>query len=122
MKKKTQKLGVIFGIILLTTIMSGCTQQTDDADNFIGTWITEIKTNPMSGSNYTETRIFYANGSYITTNLEIGRIPGAWRLSNGKLIIDTYYPGTYEYSFSENNTILHLISVSGGFSENLTKQ
>jgi hypothetical protein len=122
MKKKTQKLGVIFGIILLTTIMSGCTQQTDDADNFIGTWITEIKTNPMSGSNYTETRIFYANGSYITTNLEIGRIPGTWRLSNGKLIIDTYYPGTYEYSFSENNTILHLISVSGGFSENLTKQ
>lgn len=108
--------------LLLCISLSGCQQSTSDADKFVGTWITEIKTNPMSETNYTETRIFYENGSYVTTNLGIGQVPGTWRLSDEKLVIDTYYPGTYEYSFSENYTMLQLTSISTGYTENLTKQ
>ena len=116
-----QKQCFIIVILLFSLSLSGCQQTNSDADKFIGTWTTELKTNPMGG-NYTETRTFATNGSYYTTNLGSGHIPGSWRLSDEKLVIDTYYPSTYRYSFSENNTILHLTSVSGGGTENLTKQ
>jgi hypothetical protein len=119
-----QKQCLIIGILLLliTISLSGCNQSNNEREKFIGTWITELKQNPMGGNNYTETRIFYANGSYVTTNMGLGRIPGTWRLSDGTLIIDTYFPGNYHYSFSQNNSILTLTSVAGGFIENLTKQ
>ena len=119
-----QKQSVIIGILFLLTIasLSGCTQSDNEGEKFIGTWNTELKQNPMGENNYTETRIFYANGYYVTTNMGLGRIPGTWYLSNGKLIIDTYFPGTYQYIFSQNNSILTITSVAGGFTENLTKQ
>jgi hypothetical protein len=119
-----QKQCLIIGIFLLLIIasLSGCNQSNNERDKFIGTWKTEPKQNPMGGDNYTETRIFYENSSYVTTNMGLGRIPGTWYLSNGKLIIDTYFPGKYHYSFSQNNSILTLTSVAGGFIEHLTKQ
>jgi hypothetical protein len=119
-----QKQCLIIGILLLLIIasFSGCNQSNNEREKFIGTWKSELKQNPMGGNNYTETRIFYANGSYVTTNMGLGRIPGTWHLANGNLIIDTYFPGTYRYSFSQNNSILTLTSVAGGFIENLTKQ
>jgi hypothetical protein len=120
MQKPRTTIGV--GILLLMMSISGCTQSTTEQEKFIGTWVTEPKQNPMSGTNYTETRTFYANGSYTTTNLGLGQIPGNWRLSNGNLIIDTYFPGTYQYRFSHNNTVLTLIADAGGFTENLTRQ
>jgi hypothetical protein len=112
------------GILLLFIMVgfTGCTQPGNDRDKFIGTWVTEVKHNPMDGSNYTETSTFYANGSYVTTNLGLGHIPGSWHLDGGNLIIDTYYPGAYQYTFSQNNTHLRLVPVSGGVAENLTKQ
>jgi hypothetical protein len=116
-----QKQCIIIVILLLIISLSGCQQTTSDADKFIGTWTTEPKTNPMGG-NYNETRTFAANGSYYTTNLGNGHTPGAWHLTDEKLVIDTYYPSTYQYSFSENNTILHLTSITGNVTENLTKQ
>jgi len=76
----------------------------------------------MGGENYTEIRIFYANGSYVTMNMGLGGIPVTEHLTYGRLIIDTYFPGTYHYSFSQNNSILTLTYASGGFIENLTKQ
>jgi hypothetical protein len=109
-------------LFLLTISLTGCTQPTSEKNKFVGTWITQVKTNPMDDSNYTDTVTFFANGSYETTSLGIGHIPGRWDLQNGKLLIDTYYPGTYQYSFSKNNTILTLTSVSGGDIETLTKQ
>jgi hypothetical protein len=122
MKKRRIKINLIGILLLFLCIsLSGCTQQSSDKDKFIGTWITEIKTNPMGG-NYTETRVFLANGSYYTTNLGLGHIPGSWHLTDGNLIIDTYYPSTYLYTFSANNTVLHLTSVSSNVIENLTKQ
>lgn len=117
-----KQLVIGVGFLLLMMSLCGCSQPSDDKERFIGSWITEIKTNPMSGSNYTETRIFYANGSYSTTNRGIGNIPGSWRLAEGKLIIDTIYPGRYKYVFSENNTVLRLTSMSEGFTETLFKQ
>ena len=109
-------------LFLLTLMVSGCTQTTSQKDTFVGTWITQVKTNPMDGSIYTDTVIFYENGSYTTSSQGIGRIPGRWDLQNGKLLIDTYYPGTYQYVFSNNNTVLTLTPVSGGATETLTKQ
>ena len=119
-----QKQCLIIGILLLLIItsLSGCNQSNDERSKFIGTWKTELKQNPMGENNYTETRIFYENSSYITTNMGLGRIPGTWRLTLGILIIDTYFPGKYYYSFSQNNSILTITSVAGGFTENLTKQ
>ena len=118
-----QKQCLIIGILLLIiACLSGCNQSNDERAKFIGTWKTELKQNPMGGNNYTETRIFYENGSYVTTNMGLGRIPGTWHLTYGILIIDTYFPGKYHYSFSQNNSILTLTSVAGGFIENLTKQ
>jgi len=38
------------------------------------------------------------------------------------LIIDTYYPGSYKYRFSQNDSVLTLVADAGGFSENLTRQ
>jgi len=112
----------VFCFLILVAYLSGCTQTSTEKDTFIGTWTTEEKQNPMSGTNYTETRIFYANGSYVTTNMGLGQIPGTWHLSNGKLIIDTYYPGSYKYRFSQNDSVLTLVADAGGFSENLTRQ
>jgi len=119
-----QKQCAIIGILLLliAASLSGCNQSNDERDKFIGTWNTELKQNPMGENNYTETRIFFENGSYVTTNMGLGRIPGTWHLTLGILIIDTYFPGKYYYSFSQNNSILTITSVAGGFTENLTKQ
>jgi hypothetical protein len=119
-----QKQCAIIGILLLLIIpsLSGCNQSNTERDKFIGTWKTELKQNPIGENYYSETKIFYENGSYVTMNMGLGRIPGTWYLSNGKLIIDTYFPGTYQYIFSQNNSILTLTSVAGGFIENLTKQ
>jgi hypothetical protein len=97
-------------------------QSDTEREKFFGIWITEPKQNPVGGTNYTETRIFYANGSYVTTHMGLGHIPGTWRLSDGNLIIDTYFPGSYQYTFSQNNSVLTLISNAGGFTENLTRQ
>jgi len=119
-----QKQFAVIGILLLflTAGLCGCTQSASEKNKFVGTWITQVKINPMDDSNYTDTATFSANGSYATTSLGIGHIPGRWDLQNGKLLIDTYYPGTYQYSFSRNDTVLTLISVSGGDIETLTKQ
>jgi len=119
MKKQFAIIGIL---ILLIISLSGCTQSTSEKNRFVGTWVSQVKTNPMDSSNYTDTVTFLANGSYATTSLGIGHIPGRWDLQNGKLLIDTYYPGTYQYSFSRNDTVLTLISVSGGDIETLTKQ
>jgi len=64
------------------------------------TWKTYLKQNSMGGNNYSETRIFYANDSYVTTNTGLGRIPGFGHLTYGVLIIDTYFPWKYHSSFS----------------------
>lgn len=119
-----QKQCTLIGILLLFIIasLSGCNQSNNEREKFIGTWKTELKQNPIGEDTYSETKIFYENGSYFTTNMGLGHIPGTWHLSNGKLIIDTYFPGTYQYIFSQNNSILTLISEAGGFTENLTRQ
>jgi len=117
--QKQYGLIVIF-LFLSIACCSGCTQSDKDEEKFIGTWRTELKNNPIGNGTYTDTRTFYANGSYTTTNVGIGTIPGTWYLSNGKLVIDTYFPGTYHYSFSQNNTVLTLTSETRGFTENLT--
>jgi hypothetical protein len=52
----------------------------------------------------------------------LGLIPGTWHLANDILVIDTYFPGKYNYIFSQNNSILTITSLAGGFTENLTKQ
>ena len=109
-------------VILCLSFLSGCSQPDPDREKFIGTWITEPKSNPLGEGNYTDIRTFYANGSYASTNIGIGTIPGSWYLSNGKLVIDIYFPGTYQYSFSQNNTVLTLISENREFTENLTRQ
>ena len=119
--KKLCALIVIFHLLIIISF-SGCIQSDAEREKFIGTWVTEPKQNPVGGTYYTETRIFYANGSYATTNMGLGRVPGTWRLSNGNLIIDTYFPGSYQYSFSQNNSVLTLIAHAGGFTENLTRQ
>jgi len=115
---------MIIGILLLLIIasLSGCNQVDNERNKFIGTWISELKHNPMGENTYTETRIFYENGSYVTTNMGLGLIPGTWHLANDILVIDTYFPGKYNYIFSQNNSILTITSVAGGFTENLTKQ
>jgi hypothetical protein len=114
---------VFIGTLLLISItLSGCTQPDPEREKFIGTWKTESKQNPMSGTNYTDIRTFYENGSYVTTTLGIGHIPGSWCLSNGKLIIDTYFPGSYQYQFSQNNNTLTLVADASGITENLTRQ
>jgi len=119
-----QKQYVILAIFLVlsTLVFSGCTQSVSEKNKFIGTWLTQEKTNPMDGSNYTDTVTFYENGSYASITLGIHNIPGTWDLKNGKLAINTYYPGMYQYSFSNNNTVLTLTPVAGGEAETLTKQ
>jgi hypothetical protein len=119
-----QKQCTLIGIFLLLIIasLSGCNQSNTERDKFIGTWKTELKQNPIGEDYYSETKIFYENGSYVTTNMGLGHIPGTWHLTLGILIIDTYFPGKYYYSFSQNNSILTITSVAGGFTENLTKQ
>jgi hypothetical protein len=109
-------------LIMSIAWVSGCTESNPDREKFIGTWQTGLKNNPIGEGNYTDTRTFYANGSYSSTNMGIGTIPGTWYLSQGKLIIDTYFPGTYAYRFSENNTVLTLTSETRGFTEYLTRQ
>ncbi|HUT00342.1 MAG TPA: hypothetical protein VMY59_08505 [Candidatus Thermoplasmatota archaeon] len=119
-----QKQAMIIGILFLLIIagLSGCNQVDNERNKFIGTWISELKQNPMGDNTYTETRIFYENDSYVTTNMGLSRIPGTWHLANDILVIDTYFPGKYDYIFSQNNSILTITSVAGGFTENLTKQ
>ena len=119
-----QKHFALLAVFLFLTLacFSGCTQPDTEREKFIGTWITEPKRNPIDDSNYTDTKIFNANGSYISTNIGIGKIPGKWYLSDGKLIIDTYFPGAYQYTFSQDNNVLTLISETTGFIENLTRQ
>jgi outer membrane lipoprotein-sorting protein len=118
-----KKLCVILAIslVLPALVFCGCTQSNNEKSKFIGTWVTQEKTNPMDGSNYTDMVIFYQNGTYAATTLGIRNIPGTWSLQNGKLRINTYYPGTYEYAFSNNNTVLTLTPASGGATETLTK-
>jgi len=119
----TRPLGTMTCLLcLLMLLVSGCTQSGNEKSRFVGTWITQSKINPMDGSNYTDTVIFYDNGSYATTTLGIHHIYGNWSLQNGKLLIDTYYPGTYKYIFSKNSTVLTLTPDSGGATEILTKQ
>jgi hypothetical protein len=114
---------ILVSILQLISIsLSGCTQTNPEREKFIGTWRTEPKQNPMGGTNYTDTRTFYENGSYMTTTLGIGQIPGTWRLSNGEIIIDIYFPGSYQYRFSQNDNILTLIADASGSIENLTRQ
>jgi hypothetical protein len=108
--------------VLCVLVVAGCTQSTSEKNKFVGTWMTQEKTNPIDGSNYTDTVIFYENGSYDYTTLGIHQIPGTWSLQNGKLRINTYYPGTYQYAFSNNNTVLTLTPTNGGEVETLTKQ
>lgn len=119
--KNLHPLTVMF-LLLIVICVSGCTQPETDREKFIGTWITEPKNNPIGEGNYTDTRTFYANGSYSSTTMGIGSIPGTWSVSNGKLIIDLYFPGTYLYTFAQNNTVLTLTSETGRFMENLTRQ
>lgn len=120
MRHKTASIG--FLLFYIIACFAGCTQTDVERETVIGSWITEVKQNLMSGDNYTETRIFHANGSYITTHLGFGRIPGAWRLSDGKVIIHTYFPGSYQYHFSFNNSRLTLIADANRQTEHLTRQ
>jgi len=118
-----QKRFVILAMALvLFTLVVGCTESTSERNKFIGTWSTQEKTNPMDGSTYNDTVIFYENGTYAQTTLGIHNIPGTWSLQNGKLRINTYYPGTYQYVFSNNNTVLTLTPTNGGEVETLTRQ
>ena len=120
MRQRLVATGMILVLFLMSTC--GCVQNSSEKQKFIGTWVTEVKINPMDGSNYTDTVIFYDNGSYATTTVGIHHILGNWSLRNGKLLIDTYYPGAYQYVFSKNNTVLTLTPVAGGAVETLTKQ
>jgi hypothetical protein len=120
MQKLTMTIGILLFFIIVS--LSGCNQVDNERNKFFGTWTSELKQNPIGENDYTETRIFYENGSYVTTNMGLGRIPGTWHLADDILVIDTYFPGKYQYSFSQNNSILTLTSVAGGFTENLTKR
>ena len=119
---RNQDALIMMFLLISIAWVSGCTETNPDREKFIGTWETEQKSNPIGEGNYTDTRTFFANGSYSSTNMGIGAIPGVWYLSQGKLVIDTYFPGRYYYRFSENNTVLTLTSETRGFTENLTRQ
>ncbi len=93
-----------------------------EKNKFVGTWVTQEKTNPLDGSTYNDTVIFYQNGTCVGTTMGIHNIPGTWSLQEGKLRINTIYPGLYEYVFSNNNTVLTLTPTTGQQVEVLTKQ
>ena len=124
MKKQLVILGIV--VILVSIGLSGCmsfdsySDDTANVEKFIGTWtgnyfppITGLSISVDSGSFTTIT--FIQNGTYMTTK----HIPHAWLLQIQKRIfapdvniimltstINTSIP--FSYTFSENNTKLHL--------------
>lgn len=97
MKKYLNVIGI--ALMLLAVGLSGCTGP-DDAAKFVGTW-ERIETN---GDIVSFT--FFSNGTYKLNN----EISGKYEIIDGKLI--TYVseiPYENEYSFSDNDTKLHLV-------------
>ena len=103
MKMKTILLFTIMVIIIVFLI--GCTETTnnisDEESRFIGTWNSEV--NPKI---IPVTLVLNSDG---TSNM--GGLISTWELKNGQLIItasELELVSTFDYFFSENDTILHL--------------
>ena len=101
-------------VVLLIVGLSGCIGETDnkktensstdelstEESRFVGTW---------ESIGWTIT--FFSDGKYTS-----GADLKVWELKDGKLLLYTNYPesaATFDFVFSDNDTMLTLISLSG---------
>lgn len=111
---------LVCGIILLLVGFGGCSESVRIEDCFIGTWSASKELYGEVKEIYT----FYSNHSVFASN--VGRnksIYGNWELKDNKLYVsiqDIDY--SYNYTFSNDNTILELHNLITGESAFLIKE
>jgi len=115
-------LMIVITLVLISGGLSGCNEaDTVTTDNFVGTW-------KISGVNYTEIYTFSSDGSYLMTNPGTNEsLQGTWELKEGKFIMrveweEHFADYIFDYSFSNNNTILTLTEVSTGLKRDFIRQ
>jgi len=125
MKKQLLLFGIV--VLLVCVGLSGCNQISNtlnsDKSKFVGTWKTDIK-NQYGVGNYTDTYIFFSDGTLSTTYLGSGsvNIPGSWEIKDGKLVLTVMVQAVYNYSFSNNDHTLTLTPMADGESQHFYKQ
>jgi len=131
MKKQLGVIGIT--AILMTILLSGCTQnsdtvfeQSEDTNYFIGNWGNITNTINSSGFteyfvriyDFTDNRYNYSYYSEIGYNSYQSNSYGLYEVKDGNLILlnETLVPSkktTFKYSFSYNYTTLTLTDKSG---------
>ncbi len=111
--------GILFLVVVLLVVgLSGCEELNIGSGNseetrFVGTWKTTSHDSyyPISGFENV-TYIFFSDGtaSYSTSGVDF---PGTWELKDGKLVAILGMYEVYDYYFSENDTKLILVPISG---------
>ena len=126
MKKQLVIMGII--ALLVCIGLNGCNEINNtinpEKNKFVGTWLNSTKNTYIDGTIYwtNTTYTFLSDGTFAE-----GLESGTWELKDGKLVIhaqfsDINYIVVNNYSFSDNDKILTLTSVSDGSYTAYTKQ
>ena len=115
---------VIIGLVavLFCVGFSGCDQINNvlksEKDRFIGTWVSGNW--PQNDTTIPQSHTYFSNGS-----CSVGNVSGTYETKDGKLV-ETFVNGqiifTWEYSFSNNDSVLTLTQVGTTFTLVLYKQ
>jgi hypothetical protein len=122
-KKQFLILGIV--VILVCVGLSGCDQINNalksEMDRFIGTWVSSSWQPQQNNTFYApQPHTYFSNGS-----CSVGNVSGTYETKDRKLV-ETLANGqitfTWDYSFSNNDTILTLTQVGTTFTLTLYKQ
>ena len=106
MKKQLVILGLV--VLLLVIGLSGCVDNQDERNKFVGTWKHESTYNTII-------IVFFSNGTYETQGQPIYDV-GSYGVKNGKISLspsNTNLVLIYDYSFSNDNQKFTLVSENG---------
>jgi hypothetical protein len=116
MNKQILALGMV--TLLVCIGLSGCNSLSPEEKRFVGVWSSKEK---MLSSNEMNIRTeFRSNKRYSSYD-----ITGSWEVKNGKLFLymfDNKTATIYDYSFSNNDSSLILISETYPLAVNYTRQ
>ena len=124
---KIKKQLIVTGtlVILISVGLSGCNEISNllksEKDRFIGTWISSNWRPQQNNTLYApQPHTYFSNGSCL-----VGDVSGTYDIKDGKLI-ETLANGqltfTWNYSFSNNDTIITLTQIGTTFILILYKQ
>ena len=90
-------------LILLSVGLSGCKKISNsikcDMDKFIGIWESEFRV-LMIGRNYTDTMIYFSDGTLSMSIYGLGSSSGTWDIKDGKFVLTVILQYYFQKSFA----------------------